>query len=47
MLADRLHKSPAEIRKEFSWDDYLHFMAHITLKAEAEAEAVEAARRPR
>lgn len=44
MLADRLHKTPAEIREGLSWDDYLHFMAFIKQTSEAEAEAVD---RPR
>jgi heme oxygenase len=44
MLADRLHKTPAEIRRDFSWEDYLHFMAYIKMQAEAEAEAVAAAK---
>ena len=47
MLADRLHKTPREIREGLSWDEYLHFMAHIKLKAEAEAEAIENARQAR
>lgn len=44
MLADRLHKTPAEIREGFGWDEYLHFMAYIKQTSEAEAEAVERAR---
>ena len=43
MLADRLHKTPAEIREGFSWDDYLHFMAHVRQTSEAEAQAVDRA----
>lgn len=30
-LADRLHKTPQEIREGFTVDDFIHFIAHCQL----------------
>ena len=31
-LADRLHKTPREIREGFTLDDLEHFLAHVRLE---------------
>jgi hypothetical protein len=33
-LADRLHKTPAEIRRDFTYEDYTYFLAHLQLERE-------------
>lgn len=30
-LADRLHKTPKEIREDFTLDDFDHFLAHCRM----------------
>jgi hypothetical protein len=30
-LADRLHKTPDEIREGFTWEDYIYFMAYLRI----------------
>lgn len=33
-LADRLHKTPAEIRRDFTHEEYIHFVAYIEMSSE-------------
>lgn len=33
-LADRLHKTPREIRAGFTHEDYVYFLAHCELEAQ-------------
>jgi hypothetical protein len=33
-LADRLHKTPQEIRESFTLDDFDHFLAHCQMTAD-------------
>lgn len=32
LLADRLHKTPAEIREGFDLNDYRHFLAYLRIR---------------
>lgn len=36
-LADRLHKTPAEIRRDFTYEEFVHFMAHVEMLAEEDS----------